>query len=643
MSFPIYKIPVLILCLSLLAACSSTKVATTVVPGKELSRTVLDKRETSNNHKLDANGSYSVKLQKKVCISDYVKTENKKVLKNEYDVTNCSNIAGNTALYVVGSAYTLGLLPVMDIISGGKAGKSFFKDSCKDGKEIKYQETSDTITHDFLDTSTQECSETPVTAATIEASTGEHSFKLTPNAQGIVSLPVRHIAYLENKDKQTTIVWQHGDTRITTKSNFTPEQKQETVRRYFNKLSNDKLFNMQMNDRSGFYKADNKLMDAIRDELPKYYRLERVANRLPEQSRQLRKANRLSKRENQVAQSDNAEDQMAYRLVPTQQRMFFKSGDYSGNIELPVIDFNEAPRPIEVKTNILARKVNNLLPEYQNEDRTMKLVFKGAKLLVTNKTDQTMKLNKLSLYYNGKFIDNILDQPLELAPASSTEEMALAPVIERELGLLAKYGNLNAKQAQRMKINFGIGAAYQDPQTGTMTMLNKVNSYSVYDVVKNMAETSKMDDHMVSIIDDKSIPPSELRQMFSSSMKASEFYDPTELQFDLKVEFDSGKATIKKEYLGNLKKVGMAMKKYSKMKGIIEGHADSAGTEETNQKLSERRAAAIKQYLVQHFGVEGDRIQAEGFGTSRPIADNDTVAGKAKNRRIEGRFMEFGA
>lgn len=620
-----------------LQGCISSKVGEK--PGKELSRTVLEKRQVSDKLKLDPLDSYSTRFFKQVCHADYVKTTNQRI-----DVKKNSSFSiGSCALTSFAVAVTLPIGVIADPKSVADYAPDMLKKGCISSKGAETVATDETITQEFLDEDNKSCSESPISSATIEVSTGEHSFKLTPNQQGIVSLPVRHIAYLENKDKQTTIVWQYEDTRITTKSNFTPEQKQETVRSYFNKLSNDKLFNMQMNDRSGFYKADNKLMDAIRDELPKYYRLERVPNRLLEQSRQSRKVNRLAKRENQVAQSSNADDQMAYRLVPTQQRMFFKSGDYSGNIELPVIDFNEAPRPIEVKTNILARKVNNLLPEYQNEDRNMKLVFKDAKLLVTNKTNQMMKLNKLSLYYNGKFIDNILDQPLELAPASSSEEMALAPVIERELGLLAKYGNLNAKQAQRMKINFGIGAAYQDPQIGTMAMLNKVNSYSVYDVVKNMAETSKMDDHMVSIIDDKSIPPSELRQMFSSSMKASEFYDPTELQFDLKVEFDSGKATIKKEYLVNLKKVGMAMKKYPKMKGIIEGHADSAGTEETNQKLSERRAAAIKQYLVQHFGVEGDRIQAEGFGTSRPIADNDTVAGKAKNRRIEGRFMEFGA
>ncbi len=116
---------------------------------------------------------------------------------------------------------------------------------------------------------------------------------------------------------------------------------------------------------------------------------------------------------------------------------------------------------------------------------------------------------------------------------------------------------------------------------------------------------------------------------------------PTELQLDLKVEFDTGKATIKKEFLSNLKKVGLAMKKYPKMKGIIEGHSDNMGSEDVNQKLSERRAAAIKQYLANSYGIDTARIQAEGFGMARPVADNDTPAGRAQNRRIEGRFLQF--
>jgi len=254
-----------------------------------------------------------------------------------------------------------------------------------------------------------------------------------------------------------------------------------------------------------------------------------------------------------------------------------------------------------------------------------------------------MQVNKMSLYYNGKFVDNILEHPMELAPGATTSDIPLAAVIDRELGLLAKYGSLNAHQAQRMKINFGLGASYLDPQTNVPSMMNKVNSYSVYDMVKNISETERLDDHMLSLLDEKSIPSSELREMITGSAQASDGYDPTVVQLDLNVEFDTGKYAIKKEYLEKLEKIGSAMKKYPKLKGVIEGHSDNVGTEEVNQKLSERRAAAVKQYLVQTFGIDPRRIQAEGFGMARPVADNDSAAGRAQNRRIEGRIMEFGA
>jgi len=463
---------------------------------------------------------------------------------------------------------------------------------------------------------------------------------------------------------------------MTTASNFTPAQRQETVKNYLNKLADDKLFTMQLNDRSGFYKPDNKLMDEIKKELPKYYRLEKTANQAPEAKTanrlaksenkvaqspaEERAANRLAKRENaplrsstddrsmnRLAKSENqvasADEQSAYRLVPTQSSVYFKSGDYTGNIELPVIDYNETPKAVEVKTNIMSRKVNNLLPAYQNEDRNMKVVIKDTNMSLNNKTDKAMQLNKMSLYYNGKFVDNILEHPMELAPGATANDIPLAAIIDRELGLLAKYGSLNAHQAQRMKINFGLGASYLDPQTNTPSMMNKVNSYNVYEMVKNISETERLDDHMLSLVDEKSIPSSELREMTTGSAKASDAYDPTELQFDLNVEFDTGKFAIKKEYLDNLKKIGSAMKKFPKLQGVIEGHSDNVGTEEVNQKLSERRAAAVKQYLVQTFGIDPRRIQAEGFGMARPVADNDTAAGRAQNRRIEGRIMEFGA
>jgi outer membrane protein OmpA-like peptidoglycan-associated protein len=67
----------------------------------------------------------------------------------------------------------------------------------------------------------------------------------------------------------------------------------------------------------------------------------------------------------------------------------------------------------------------------------------------------------------------------------------------------------------------------------------------------------------------------------------------------------------------------------------IEGHTDSDGDEAHNQDLSTRRAAAVRQYLIDHYGVDQGRLEQAGFGESRPAAGNDTPEGKQQNRRVE--------
>jgi OOP family OmpA-OmpF porin len=67
---------------------------------------------------------------------------------------------------------------------------------------------------------------------------------------------------------------------------------------------------------------------------------------------------------------------------------------------------------------------------------------------------------------------------------------------------------------------------------------------------------------------------------------------------------------------------------------IAVGHTDSIGTVEYNQKLSERRANAVKAYLVSK-GIEKNRVYTEGKGKKQPVADNKTAEGRAKNRRVE--------
>lgn len=106
----------------------------------------------------------------------------------------------------------------------------------------------------------------------------------------------------------------------------------------------------------------------------------------------------------------------------------------------------------------------------------------------------------------------------------------------------------------------------------------------------------------------------------------------------IKIQFDTSKANIKPQYETDLKVLGLFLTEYPGAKGEISGHTDSVGSKALNQKLSEKRAASIKKYLVENLKINAARIQSKGFGFTKPIASNKTAKGKAKNRRIEANF-----
>jgi OOP family OmpA-OmpF porin len=103
----------------------------------------------------------------------------------------------------------------------------------------------------------------------------------------------------------------------------------------------------------------------------------------------------------------------------------------------------------------------------------------------------------------------------------------------------------------------------------------------------------------------------------------------------LHVNFDFDKSVIRKTDDAELQRAVDFVKKYPGYQIAIEGHTDSIGTNKYNQALSERRAAAVKAYLVKQGVVDNQRITSVGYGETRPIADNKTKKGRFENRRVE--------
>jgi OOP family OmpA-OmpF porin len=102
-------------------------------------------------------------------------------------------------------------------------------------------------------------------------------------------------------------------------------------------------------------------------------------------------------------------------------------------------------------------------------------------------------------------------------------------------------------------------------------------------------------------------------------------------------EFDKDRLTLNAQAI--LDQVAEALQARPDIKVEIDGHTDGKGTVAYNQKLSERRAASVKKYLVGK-GIDSARMTSAGFGKSRPIADNSTDEGRALNRRVELKVTE---
>ena len=106
------------------------------------------------------------------------------------------------------------------------------------------------------------------------------------------------------------------------------------------------------------------------------------------------------------------------------------------------------------------------------------------------------------------------------------------------------------------------------------------------------------------------------------------------VHFDSEILFDVDSAIVGSGGRGTLEQVSGVLNEFDKTAVVIQGHTDATGSEQHNQDLSERRATAVKNYLIGR-GIDAGRMTAVGYGESNPIADNETEGGRQLNRRVD--------
>nr|WP_227498005.1 OmpA family protein [Marinobacter koreensis] len=124
------------------------------------------------------------------------------------------------------------------------------------------------------------------------------------------------------------------------------------------------------------------------------------------------------------------------------------------------------------------------------------------------------------------------------------------------------------------------------------------------------------------------------RKLEGSGVRVVRNGDQIQLVMPGNITFDLNQASIKPSFSNTLESVALVLKEYDKTIIQIEGHTDSSGSDSYNQLLSEKRAASVRDFLLNQ-GIEPRRTRAVGYGERYPVASNDTAAGREQNRRVE--------
>jgi outer membrane protein OmpA-like peptidoglycan-associated protein len=195
--------------------------------------------------------------------------------------------------------------------------------------------------------------------------------------------------------------------------------------------------------------------------------------------------------------------------------------------------------------------------------------------------------------------------------AESQANAALSQQQAAQSQMTAQQAQLDAQQAQAAKAQADAARAQAEAEAA--------------EAQAKAAEASKT-------ADDANAVREKLRIQLNSVLQTSETARGLIVNMS-DVLFDTGKYTLKPTTQISLAKVAGILQAYPGLKVQVEGYTDSVGSDDYNQKLSENRAAAVKDFLASQ-GVAQSSMTSAGFGKNSPVADNATASGRAQNRRV---------
>lgn len=304
-----------------------------------------------------------------------------------------------------------------------------------------------------------------------------------------------------------------------------------------------------------------------------------------------------------------------------------------------------------IKTHYLAetRKLLKKADELDVEDQvpqTLKkakeLVEKAEKELKENRYDkdvprslaQQAKYEAKHAIYLSETIKKLKDNDMKFEDLFLLSEEPLRK-IAAQIDLVAKFDEGYGKVTNQIIDYIG---SMQDSTAEMTQQLNRLNQ-----------ELTAIKQQIGGMSEEKT----KLQQMLAARQRINEKFDQIEKIFaknearvllttDNKViirleglNFAVGKSVIEPKFFGLLTKVQNAINTFPGSKIVVEGHTDSHGSDQLNQKLSQERANAVRAYLLANMSVDASMMQAVGYGESRPIANNETAVGRTKNRRID--------